>query len=106
MNHRSYLRDWIDSDIHTRWQWWRSPSENRLDKRKGELRRSYRKRFGRRYYEIETAPTVSIDTMVPVSISISALSHQIEAEVSSFSVCPNSNLLSDFEDESLWTSLS
>ena len=44
--------------------------------------------------------------MVPVSISISAASHQIEAEVSSFSVCPNSNLLSDFEDESLWTSLS
>ena len=43
--------------------------------------------------------------MVPVSISISAASHQIEAEVSSFSVCPNSNLLSDFEDASLWTSL-
>ena len=44
--------------------------------------------------------------MVPVSISISAASHQIESEVSSFSVCPNSNLLSDFEDASLWTSLS
>ena len=43
--------------------------------------------------------------MVPVSICISALSHQIEAKVSSFSVCPNTNLLSDFEDESLWTSL-
>ena len=43
--------------------------------------------------------------MVPVSICISALSHQVEAEVSSFSVCPNTNLLSDLEDESLWTSL-
>ena len=21
MNHRSYLRDWIDSEVHTRWQW-------------------------------------------------------------------------------------
>ena len=44
--------------------------------------------------------------MVPVSISISAASHQIEAEVFTFSVCPNSNLLSDLEDKSLWTSLS
>ena len=44
--------------------------------------------------------------MVPVSIGISADSHQIESEVTSFIVCPNSNLLSDFEDASVWTSLS
>ena len=105
MNHRSYLRDWIDSDIHTRWQWWRSPSENRLYKREGENWRSYRKKFARRYYEIETSPTDSIDTMVPVSICISDLSHQIEVEVTSFSFCPNTYMSSDFEDESLWTSL-
>ena len=43
--------------------------------------------------------------MVPVSIGISADSHQIESEVTSFIVCPNSNMLSDFEDASLWTSL-
>ena len=43
--------------------------------------------------------------MVPVSISIAALSHKIEAEATSFSVCPDTNLLADFEDESLWTSL-
>lgn len=41
--------------------------------------------------------------MVPVSVSISAASHQIEAAVSTVSVCPNSNLLSDLKDESLWT---
>ena len=44
--------------------------------------------------------------MVPVSIGISADSHQIESEVTSFIVCPNSNLVSDFEDASVWTSLS
>ena len=50
--------------------------------------------------------SVSTDSMVPVSISISADSHQIESEVTSFSVCLNSNRLSDFEDALLWTSLS
>ena len=44
--------------------------------------------------------------MVPGSIGISADSHQIEYEVTSFIVCPNSNMLSDFKDASLWTSLS
>ena len=33
-------------------------------------------------------------------------SHLIEAEVTSFSVCHISNLVSDFEDVSVWTSLS
>ena len=101
MNHRSHLRDWTYPVIHNRWQWWTSPMENRLYKQEGEYWKSYKKRFGRRYYEIEMVLSVSIDTMVPVSISISAASHQIESEVSSYSVCPNSNLLSDFEDASL-----
>ena len=50
--------------------------------------------------------SVSTDSMVPVSIGISADSHQIESEVTSFIVCPNSNMLSDFKDASLSTSLS
>ena len=33
-------------------------------------------------------------------------SHLIEAEVTSFIVCPTSNRVSDFEDASVWTSLS
>ena len=44
--------------------------------------------------------------MVPVYIGISTDSHQIESEVTSCIVRPNSNLLSDFEDASVWTSLS
>ena len=67
---------------------------------------SYQKRRGRRYYETEMVLSVSTDSMVPVSIGISADSHQIESEVTLFIVCPNSNMLYDFEDASLWTSLS
>ena len=44
--------------------------------------------------------------MVPVSIGILADSHQIESEVTTFSVCPISNPISDFENSPAWTSLS
>ena len=83
-----------------------SPLEDRLYKREGQYWTSYQKRFTRRYYKNETVVAGSTYTMVPVSIRISATSHQIESEVISFSVCPNSNLLSNFVDSSLWTSLS
>ena len=44
--------------------------------------------------------------MVPVSIGILVDSHQIESEVTLFIVCPVSNLVSDFDNASAWTSLS
>ena len=44
--------------------------------------------------------------MIPVSIGIVANSYQIESEVTSFIVCPASNLVSNFDDVSAWTSLS
>ena len=80
--------------------------EYRLYKREGEYWSSYQKQFGRQYYETELVLSVSTESMVPVSIGILADSHQIESEVTSFIVCPNSNMLSDFEDASVWTSLS
>ena len=106
MNHGSHLRDWTDPLIQDRWQWWRAPLENRLYKRDGDIWTSYVKRFGRRYYQSELVLTVSTASMVSVSIGISADSHQIEAEVTSFSVCPASNLISDFDNAPAWTSLS
>ena len=66
---------------------------------------SYEDRYGRRYYQSELVQSVSTASMVPNSIGILAHSHQIESEVTSFIVCPASNLASDFEDASAWISL-
>ena len=105
MNHGFHLRNWTDPVIQDRWQWWRSPLEDRLYKRNGDNWLSYEKCFGRRYYQSESVHSVSTASMVPVSIGILADSHQIESEVTSFIVCPASNLVSNFEDTSAWTSL-
>ena len=75
-------------------------------KRNGGNWSSYKKRFGRRYYQAELVQSVSTAFMVPDSIGILANGHQIEPEVTFFIVCPASNLVSDFEDASAWTSLS
>ena len=75
-------------------------------KRKGDNWLSYKKRFGGRYYQSELVQSVSTASMVPVSIGILADSHQIEPEVISFIVCPVSNLVSNFDNASAWTSLS
>ena len=52
---------------------------------------------------VQSIPTTSV---VPISISIDAGSCCIETEALSFSVCPSSNSLSDFEDIAAWDSLS
>ena len=41
MNHKSRLRNWTGPEIHGRWQWWRSPLEDRLYKREGDYWTSY-----------------------------------------------------------------
>ena len=75
-------------------------------KREGDNWLSYEKRFGRCYYQSELAQSVSIASMVPISIGILANSHQIEFEVTLLFVCPASNLVSDLDNTTAWTSLS
>ena len=66
----------------------------------------YVKRFGRRYYYSQLVPSIQTTSVVPVSIGIDAGSFRIETEALSFSVCPSSSSLSDFENTAAWDSLS
>ena len=66
----------------------------------------YVKQYGRRDFYSNPVPSIPTASVVPVSIGIDAGIFRIEAEVTSFIVCPTSNLVSDFEDASVWISLS
>ena len=75
-------------------------------KRNGDNWISYEERFRRHYYQSQLVQSVSTASIVPVSIGILADSHRIESEVIAFIVSPISNLVSDFKDASVWTSMS
>ena len=101
MNHGAYLGNWTDPLVHEKWQWWRSPLENRLYKHNGDDWLMYVKRYWWRYYYSNPVPSIPTASAIPVSIGIDAGSCRIEAEVTSFIVCPTSNLVSDFVDASV-----
>ena len=104
INYGFHLRNWSSLFIQDRRQCWCFPLDDCLYKCNGDECFSYEKHFARRYYYSQ--PVTSISTCVPISISMRADSHIIESRVSSFIVSPANNLLSNFENASIWTSLS